>query len=470
MSCPCVRVLALLVCLGSLSTTLAATTDAQLLSQQTPLNVIWEVLPSAADRMSTVTRAEAQLFPMQGQLYYLPAGPAAGRHTLYRLFGTSGDHMDSLSVPLAGYTTENVLGYPWSTAVRPTGTARILQGFDSANGDHALMGDALRFAGYAPAEYRDAFAYPRYGGAAPLMTVTGNQITVASNLAAGGAVQELWWNGAEFLDHGDYGRGMQSSISFSGTGASSALPTEAGDGLTAPDRNYMHGAPVLSEATTYGGARKVQSTRAAPLEWNYMQFNGGAIDTPVAYAGWQLGKDLVLDDSALNLGPGFAALAPQVVRYNTQFLNGGVPLTEADIEIPTAYLRPQFARGFTFDATLTDINAAAHEVANGEFVQIAAGVFHYQYNATAGGVIYANAGLDHALGLYGTLPAVGGSAAYFTLWKFGTLAAPSVTKWSAGAGPLTLVTGWNTFHAWVVAGTYDQVRTAMHQLYVQGYR
>lgn len=451
----------------------AQTTDAQLAPQRTPLNVIWEVSPSPSDKMSTANRAEAALFPMDGQVYYLPAAATTtGQHPLYRLFGTHGDHMDAIAQPQAGYTTEGVLGYPWSSAGRPAGTSGMYDGYNGATGDHALMGTGLSFAGYTVQALANTYGYARYGSASPMLTLNGKQISVSSNLAAGGAVWSLTWNGQQFLDHSDYGRGLQSSLSFAGNGASSALPTEAGDQAVDLDVDYMHGSPLLSSANTLGATKKVQSTRAAPLEWNYTAYNGGAVDQPVVYAGWQLGKDLTLDDTSLNLGSANATLAQQVIQYSTVFVNGGnTALTSADIEIPTAYLLPAYNRGFTFDATQPNAALAAVEVPNTAYANIAAQVYHYQYNPAAGGVIYANAGLDHALGIYGATPALGGTAQYFTLWKFGTsIATPFVTKWSAGGGLTTLNPGTNTFRTYIVAGTFSQVCNAMRQLYLHGYR
>ncbi|MBB6731682.1 hypothetical protein [Cohnella zeiphila] len=93
----------------------------------------------------------------------------------------------------------------------------------------------------------------------------------------------------------------------------------------------------------------------------------------------------------MNLGAGFTYLNIQVARYET-ILYTPSGLTNAEIEIPTAYLLPEFKRGFTFDATVTDIHAAAHEVTNAEFDDLGGGVYHYQTGFSSGGVIYANPG------------------------------------------------------------------------------
>lgn len=433
---------------------------------QTDLNVLWEVTPFAQDKMSTSNRAEASSFPLNGQVYYAPKYSSITRRPLNRLYNQRGDHMDSLLTNEGGYTFEGALGYPWRGSSRPAGTASAFRGWNPSNSDHALMSVHLAFPGYNREGFTDAYAYHRFGRTAPLFALSGSQVTVKSNLAAGGSIWEYWWNGKQFVDHLDYGREIQSSLSFTD---SDALPTEGGDSTATGDPNYMHGAPIVRYTNTITDKAKTQSTRAVPLEWNHTSYNGNLQDVPVAYTTWQLGKDITLDDSSIDLGSGFQRLNGQVARYET-VLSTPVALANADIEIPTAYLLPEFRRGFTFNATEPDINAAAHEVRNSEFTHLGSNVYHLNYNAPSGGVIYANQSLAHAIGVYGSTPGSGGSARYFTLWKFGSLTAPSVTKWSAGGGITTLTPGDNRFRTWIVVGTYDDVRVAMRRLYIQGYR
>lgn len=434
-------------------------------SQQTDLNIIWEVQPSPNDKMSTVDRPEAALFPMVGQAYYVPRYTATGRNTLYRLFNGT-DHRPSMTAGEGGYATEGPLGYPWNATAKPLGTVAMNRGYNAATGDYAIMPAHLTFPGYAQQALPQAYGYARYGSDVPLLQVTGNAITVKSNLAAGGSVWELWWNGKQMIDNLDYGREIQASMSFTD---SVALPTEGGDYTYHADKSYMHGSPVASSSNTLTSAVKKHSTRSIPLEWNFPSFNGGLTDVPVIYHDWQLGKDLFLDDQSLDLGTGFNHLRDQVIRYET-VLDIPETLYSSNIEIPTAYLSNDMRRGFTFDATQTDINAGLQERLAADYNELDTGVFHLQYNVQAGGVIYATDDLNYALGIYGSSPDIGGSAKYFTLWKFGAFNNPSVTKWSAGNGWSTFTAGENRFTTYIIAGTLDEVRVAMRRLYIMGYR
>lgn len=445
----------------------AETAGNNIRSQQTDLNLIWVVQPSSANKMSTTNKSEASLFPMSGQAAYVPRYNATGRMPLYRLYNGSSDHMDSLTPGEGGYSSESTLGYPWNGSSRPAGTTAMTRGLNTATSDHALMSDYLLFPGYQKeSALNSAYAYPRFGDKVSLLELAGSKLTVKSNLAAGGALWELSWNGKQMIDTLDYGRQMQASMSFQD---SNALPTEGGDFVHNTNKNYMHGSPIASSGNTTTTTHKKQSTRAVPLEWNYTSFNGGLPDVPVIYANWKLGKDLFIDDQNLNLGTDFNYLRGQVMRYET-VLDIPTTLTSANIEIPTAYLKNDMRRGFTFDATQADINAGLHELTQSSYTQLDAGTYHYQYNVNAGGVIYATNDLNYALGIYGSKPELGGSAKYFTMWKFGDYNNPSVTKWSAGNGWSTFNAGENRFTTYVVAGTLDDVRTAMRRLYMMGYR
>lgn len=434
-------------------------------SQQTDLNVLWEVQASGTNKMTTPSSAEAALFPMVGQVAYVPKNSATGRSPLYRLYNGSSDHMVSLTAGEGGYTTEAAIGYPWNAATKPAGTTAMFRGLNSS-GDHALMSDHQQYTGYTVEGLGNAYSYPRFGSQVPLLSLTGSAMTVKSNLAAGGVIWELWWNGKQMIDNYDYGREIQASMSFQD---SNALPTEGGDYVSNSNKNYMHGSPVASSANTITTTSKKQSTRAVPLEWNYTSFNGGLADVPVIYKDWKLGKDITLDDQGMDLGSGFNSLRAQIMRYDT-VLDIPQTLYGANIEIPTAYLTSDLRRGFTFDATQSDINAGLSEKTVSDYTQLDSQTYHLQYSVNAGGVIYATDNLQYALGIYGSQPSLGGSATYFTLWKFGSFSSPFVTKWSAGNGWSTFNAGENRFTTYVIAGTLDDVRTAMRRMYLMGYR
>ncbi|MCQ6562569.1 hypothetical protein [Paenibacillus mendelii] len=444
----------------------AATTDSDLRSQQTDLSILWIVQQSAVNKMTTAIKKDAALSKMVGQAAYIPLKKEKGRNPLYRLYNGSSDHMDSMNVNEGKYSKEAVLGYPWNAAAKPAGTTALIRGFHSTNGDYALMSDYLKFPGYKVEVLKNAYGYPRFGSKVPLIELQGSKVKVKSNLAAGGAVWELWWNGKQMIDHLDYGREIQSSMSFTNA---TALPTEGGDGTADPDKSNMHGSPIAFWGNKVTPNFKKQSTRAVPLEWNFEHYNGGLPDVPVIYKDWKLGKDLYLDDKSIDLGSSYNYLRGQVIRYET-VLQIPRTLNSTNIEIPTAYLTNDLRRGFTFDATKESVIEGLAEVKKEDYTDLGSNVFHLQYGVEAGGVIYATDDLQYALGVYGSTPGQGGSAKYFTLWKFGSFDSPSVTKWSAGNGWSTFKAGENRFTTYIVAGTLDQVRVAMRRLYVMGYR
>ncbi|MBB6731680.1 hypothetical protein [Cohnella zeiphila] len=147
-------------CTAGFSPAAFATSHADLRARQTGLNIIWEVSPSASDKMSTASRSEAALFPTNGQVYYAPRYSDSTRNPLYRL-ATSSDHMDSTSSSEGGYSLEGILANPWKAASKPSGSTRMIRGYDSSSGDHALMSDSLTFGGYGDESLSDRYAYPR---------------------------------------------------------------------------------------------------------------------------------------------------------------------------------------------------------------------------------------------------------------------------------------------------------------------
>jgi hypothetical protein len=83
------------------------------------LRTLYRVTFSGTDRMTSVGSDERNIFPLEGQIYYVPDQSATGRTSLNRYLNTSGtDHADGISVP-AGYNLEENLGYPWSQGALP---------------------------------------------------------------------------------------------------------------------------------------------------------------------------------------------------------------------------------------------------------------------------------------------------------------------------------------------------------------
>lgn len=425
-------------------------------------------MPNSHDLMSTTSFGEASKFRMAGQMYYAPRQSDRTRTPIYRLYGGKYGHIVSQQKKEGIYNkVEATIAYPWRGAYKPAGATKMFRGYNAKLKDHGLMSQFLSFFGYTKEYFTNCYAYARYGGNDSIYTLSGSKVTVKSNLVAGGAVWEYWWNNKQFIDHNDYGREIQSSLSYFDNNVS--MPTEAGDSVYNTNRNFMHGAPVAYYANTITPSYKMQSTRAIPLEWCNSKFNGGQNQVVVAYTGWQLGKNLYLDDKAINLGTGFENLNGQVSRYET-VLDSSIDQTNSNIEIPSAYLVPEFRRAFTFNAAESDKTKATKELGATDFDTPGYKVYHYQHDVNYGGVILANDDLSYAFGIYGSKTSCGGSADYFTLWKFSDITKPAVTKMSAGNYKTHISKGENKYTTYICVGTYDNVCTEMRQLYLNGYR
>ena len=419
-------------------------------SLQTNLNVLFSTNVGGNNYVPTSDAAEAARYALDGQSYYVPrANLGDATQPLYRLYnGTR--HMPSvMATGEANYAAEGVLGYPWRSNV--AGTSNLFRAYNPTNGDFVLTNDNAPVPGYTTREYLNVYGYPRYRSAESLLTLQGDAVTVTSNRVAGGVVWELWWNGKQFIDQLDYGREMQSSLNL-GNGA---LPTEGGDRWADANPDLMHGSPLL-EARNEG---KTQVTKAIPLEWNNEQFNAtGQRHELVIYPDFTLGKRLTLDQP-LALGE-YSYLSAQIISYQTTF-STPTDLTEAHIEIPTAYLTPDFNRFFEVDATRSNLDEGLTEVA------LAVGQSQQAPEYAAGGIVIATAALDYAMGVYVNVEQAQqedpNAVYYFRNWRFGNTA-----KWSAGRFG-TLASGENTFRSYVVVGTLDNVRVAMRMLYANGY-
>src|SRR5436853_7318059 len=79
----------------------------------TLLRTMYRVLVNGTDRMTTAGPDERSIYPLEGQVYYVPDQSANGRTTLSRLVNSAGtDHADAVST-LAGYSQDVILAYPW---------------------------------------------------------------------------------------------------------------------------------------------------------------------------------------------------------------------------------------------------------------------------------------------------------------------------------------------------------------------
>ena len=293
-----------------------------------------------------------------------------------------------------------------------------------------------------------------------LLPLTAGGVTVKSNPAAGGTVWSWVWNGIEYINTYDFGREMQSSL-FP-RDAKNSNPTEAGDAFSRrPDRI---GSPVHSLANR----GNTQSSRAIPLEFNPQNF-GGAPREPVVWKDVLMGKDLTLNFR--NLGA--------VGEYST-YIKVPNSLPQAEIEIPSIYLRGNFNVYWTYDAAKKELKPVSDQVPDGCATKPPKG---YGFKTFSYGGVIISDGTDpsrsHAMGIYGVNRSQGGSVNYFTLWNI-TKAAEchqtpgngpgdfSTSKLAAVFGPDNVSAGENTYRTWVMSGSINDVTSYMRSLYAAG--
>jgi hypothetical protein len=203
----------------------------------------------------------------------------------------------------------------------------------------------------------------------------------------------------------------------------------------------------------------VQATRAVPLEWYPWNWGGGN-NNPVIWKDMLIGKNITLNYN--NMGA--------VAKYTTVvWIPNATSFVGA--EIPTAYMTGDFTKQYTYDAqsaNLVDISAQVLGNTTGY------GVFP---SSGYGGVIFATAAGDYAMGVYGVSTLNGGSILMpgggISLFQFANTDgnAPTATncwKWSAHWGGSFVGGGYMTFNVYITTGTLAGVQTMMNSLYAAG--
>jgi hypothetical protein len=306
------------------------------------------------------------------------------------------------------------------------------------------LGFAFRHASDAPALSRlpsqSGFAWRLMGPAAdPMVSLSAGGVTLEVNRAAGCSIWGWQWNGQQFINHRDYGREMQGSLTWADSTGNSPNPTEAGD-------RFRNGSPC-----TVSVSGTTLSSTAVPLEWNGGSLRGaqGGPDRPVIWSNITISKRVSLDYGDMGA----------VARYDTDVT---IPraLARGAVEIPTIYLGPQFNQIVTYDARsgqMVPARAARNRAEN--FVP----------RSGYGGIIAVTYGNKYAMGIYGATTSSGGSVTYFTVTDFAqggggssATAAGTVKVTARYIGPLAQ--GRNPYTCWVMSGTLDQVKREMSAL------
>ena len=439
-----------------------ATAAAQAPIPLTQLSVLWEVNAGNGhtDYMTTATPSERDEYPFLGAIAYIANGGTA--LPVYRL-NNGYDHMDSTVAGEGGYSTEGELGTSWNTASALPGLTALSRLYNPTTGDHATttQNANVLFGGSAYSGYdSDAglgYAYQRYGNlsAAPVSYSAGG-VTETSDSVAGGAVSGWTWNGAQFINTNDYGRYLQSDLFIAGSDGITYNPIEAGDVISGPqvygtNVGKWHGSPVLYNQITNG----VHITRAIPLEYGLPGGNGvrGYPVTPASafvYGGMQIGKNLTLNYEGL--GP--------VAKYQTVIVSP-VSLSGVGIEIPTAWLNPQYATFFTFDAGSNALSQVSVQSGCGNVPENS-----FRPASGFGGVIISDSSQAHALGIYGDNSVSPGSDNQPFSFADDRNCGNTTTMRFGYYGPLNA--GENDFPAYIVSGTVSQVASLMESLYYSG--
>jgi hypothetical protein len=420
----------------------------------TKLRVLYRVLYSGTDRMTSADFAERTTYPFDGEMYYVSDQPGSGRTPLNRYVNAGAtDHADGVSPP-DGYSLEETLGYPWTQASLP-GLEQLSEAVNPSTGDYALVAPSESLPGYSVSSL-GVYGYPRFvNNSEVLLSLSAGGVTVESNQAAGGVTWRWFWNGMQFENHFAYGSQIQAAFYF-GTGPN-LNPNEAGNGYYPAGLDAGRGSPTVR----FENQGNTQITRAVPLNWDPAIF-GGDLDHPVIWDSLILGKDLTLNFN--NMGP--------VAKYTTHLTLPAASF--GTLAMPTGYLRGNFNRFWTYDAQSQRLTEVTSQVPNG----CINGNLTFPFYPNYGGVIISDATTDYAMGVYGVSTASGGQVSFFGLYSYPCAIgetsedAFNFNVWAAvrGNGDILFPAGDSSYNTYVVTESLQNVTALMDGLYRNGAR
>jgi hypothetical protein len=418
------------------------------------LRTLYRVVVNGTDRMTTFGPSERTAYPLDAEVFYTPDASATGTTGLDRLLSAGGaDHADGLGL-MNGYTIEETLGYPWSTA--GTGLTQILEASNNVTGDHAMVSPSENLVGY-DAQPLAAYAFPRYGNVGEvLLTTSAGGVTVESNAVAGGVLWRWTWNGVEFIDHPNYGGAVQSAFYYPGQNQDWD-PNEAGDEYPIENPMIAHGSPILR----FESKGNTQYTRAIPLNWLAEPF-GGDKDHPVIWNQIVIGKDLTLNYMGLGA----------VAQYTSHLI---LPTTTYGVFAnPAGSILSSFARFWTYSSVTKTLTEVTSQLPNGCTDATTTNFGGYAYFPTSGGIIMSDAAGANAMGIYGVNRSEGGSITYFAMWKFYCWGdgpgedAKDSTAWSAVYGngsDVVFPSGESIYNVYIITDSLQNVTAQMDKLY-----
>jgi hypothetical protein len=420
----------------------------------TKLRVLYRFLYSSTDRMTSSDFNERNLYPFDGEMYYVADQPGSGRTPLNRYLNAGAtDHADGTRPP-DGYSLEETLGYPWTQPSLP-GLELLTEAVNPSTGDYALVAPSESLPGYSVSSL-GVYGYPRFVNSPEvLLSSSAGGVTVESNQAAGGVTWRWFWNGMQFENHFAYGSQIQAAFYF-GTGPN-LNPNEAGNGYAPAGLDAGRGSPTVR----FENQANTQITRAVPLNWDPAVF-GGDLDHPVIWDSLILGKDLALNFN--NMGP--------VAKYTTHLTLPAASF--GTLAIPTGYLRGNFNRFWTYDAQSHLLTEVTSQVPNG----CINGNLTFAFYPNYGGVIISDATTDYAMGVYGVSTASGGQVSFFGLYSYPCAIgetsedAFNFNVWAAvrGNGDILFPAGDSSYNTYVVTESLQNVTALMDGLYRNGAR
>lgn len=401
-----------------------------------PLQVLHRLIPVENDRMTGAGLEEAMLFPSEGEMYYIGADPNEfGTKTLNR-FNNGPDHMDSAALNLDGYWIEGPLGFAWKCR-SVSGLSPMIEGFNAATGDHALLRPGEQLSGYETSAL-NLFGYKRFGLLnESFLSLSKGGLTVKSNLVYGGNINQWSWKGMQFLQSTYPIMGMKNLL-FHDFG----MMSEGSD-------DYWHGSPIV----TAKNHDSTQITRAVPMQNDPYQL-GGSNEVPILYRDVLIGKDLTLN--FMDLGP--------VARYQTH-----VTLPRkvgSSLYMPIIDVNPTLNRLWKYEAEID----TRIEVTNQTSPPDSQCETFYGFEPQFNGVILSTTDMNYAIGLYAVNVSLGGSVTWLSVSKH-FCGDPNWdhTRMDAIRNS-ELPAGESTYNSYIVTGTLADVQEKMHKLYAAGVR
>lgn len=300
-------------------------------------------------------------------------------------------------------------------------------------------------------------AYARFSGMEPVLDwISGGGVLAKSNLAAGCALWEWWWNGRQFINDYDYGRQVQVAI-YPADG-DSALG-EAGDAYGIPSIavNMRHPSPCVEFSADRSSPSPSQTTAAAPLEW-CPEYYGGGPDHPIVYPSVRVGKALTLNWR----GPDGVNRNWPVALFETVINSPAIQ--RATVEAPTGYLNSEFNTYYHYSPatrTLTrdplrDIRAKAAQ-GLGYNVILPAGPRAVILAAGTGDTA-------PAMGIYINEPHTGFVFYDGSIGSSHGQTGSNFVKWEVHYdGPIS-ANVW-IYHAWIITDSVRNILQDMNQLY-----